>query len=360
LWLNQNVIIDVAPLAGLNNLTWLTLENNSIVDATPVLNMPNEWRSILFGTVNFRNNPAYHRFSYDDIKNYVLINGVLHCFSTTELTLSSVGSSRTGSGSGIGKAQIEQIRYLTNLTSLTLPYNRLECLAFLSYLTCLTFLDLSYNDIYDLTPLSSLTNLKDLILSGNRDVVDLTPLANLPNLRVLGLRDTNVTDVTPLVGTGLERLDMSRNWGTRRTDITSITSLYNLTSLTWLNLQEHSITDITPLAGLTNLTTLHLSRNQITDITPLAGLTNLTRLNLNSNHITDITALANLTNLEDLSLGHNRSGNRRLVDITPLANLSNLQSVYLRNNSVRNWDAVSHVQTVHGRPTRYNPSNPFQ
>ena len=47
-------------------------------------------------------------------------------------------------------------------------------------------------------------------------------------------------------------------------------------NLTTLDLRNTQVTDVTPLAALVNLTTLYLSHTQVTDVTPLAALVNLT------------------------------------------------------------------------------------
>ena len=58
--------------------------------------------------------------------------------------------------------------------------------------------------------------------------------------------------------------------------IGNLTGLEFATNLTELNLGYNSISDISPLAELTNLTELQLWSNNISDISPVAGLTNLT------------------------------------------------------------------------------------
>ena len=191
----------------------------------------------------------------------------------------------------------------------------------------------------DIVPLRYLTNLTVLSLRGNH-ISDLAPLSSLTNLTYLNLSRNQISDIIPLSAlTNLEYLDIRLNM------ISDLTPLTNLTNLTLLNLYGNHINDVSPLRGLTNLTHLGLWINEISDISPLAGLTNLTRLNLSSNRIQDLTPLSNLTNLTELWLGDNRIRN-----ISPLSELMNLTELRLYRNQIADWLPVAHVDYVVGRP----------
>ena len=98
--------------------------------------------------------------------------------------------------------------------------------------------------------------------------------------------------------------------------ITDITPLMGLVQLEELFLEANTISDFTPLAGLTNLRTLALDRNHISDISGLSGLTSLEILSLNANDISDVSPLENLTNLRDLYLLYNNI--RDITPLKPL------------------------------------------
>lgn len=89
------------------------------------------------------------------------------------------------------------------------------------------------------------------------------------------------------------------NFEARGYGIVSLEGLQYAENLTDLGLRDNQISDLTPLAGLTNLTTLYLAYNQISDLTGLAGLTNLTILELRDNQISNISALVNNLSLGD-------------------------------------------------------------
>ena len=293
-YVNSNDISDLTPLAGLANLTWLTLTNTGVSDLTPLAGL-------------------------------------------TNLTRLSLGRNSV--------ADLTPLAGLTNLTELWLWNNNLSDLTPLAGLTSLTQLILSNTGVSDLTPLAGLTNLTELSL-GDNSVADLTPLAGLTSLTSLSLGDNSVADLTPLAGlTSLTWLSLYNNSVSDLTPLTGLihltglqldsnsisdlTPLADLTSLTGLSLYNNSISDLTPLAGLTSLIWLRLDSNSISDLTPLAGLTNLIRLYLNANSISDLTPLVGLTNLATLWLGDNS-----IADLTPLAELTNLTELRLENNNI--------------------------
>jgi hypothetical protein len=160
-----------------------------------------------------------------EFPEYITIKGVEYYTSSWWLILSEFE---------LTDADIEPLKYMVNLTSLSLYRNQISDISPLAGLTNLTLLHLAFNPISDISPLAGLTNLTELHLIYNQ-----------------------ISDISPLAG---------------------------LTNLTFLDLEYNQISDISPLAGLTNLTGLWLRDNQISDISPLAGLTNLRHLTLSNNY----------------------------------------------------------------------------
>src|SRR4028118_1639817 len=167
--------------------------------------------------------------------------------------------------------------------------------------------------------LSSMTTL-DL---GSR-ITDISSLGSLTNLTTLNLNSNQITDISSLGSlTNLTTLNLNNN------QISDISFLGSLTNLTTLNLTNNQISDISFLGSLTNLTTLNLNNNQISDISFLGSLTNLTTLYLNYHQITDISALRELTNLTTLDLNYNQ-----ITDISALRELTNLTKLDLYDNPI--------------------------
>ena len=69
------------------------------------------------------------------------------------------------------------------------------------------------HSVSDLTPLAGCTDLHTLHLDGGFSVTDLGPLASLTALRDVQLGHQAFTDLAPLAGIAIERLDLSGNSG---------------------------------------------------------------------------------------------------------------------------------------------------
>lgn len=164
-------------------------------------------------------------------------------------------------------------------------------------------LDLSNRPIDNLDILTNLV--EELNISGTR-VSDLTPLAQHP-LRKLWLRNTPVTNLSPLRLISLEILDLTG------CQIESLTSLSNM-PLRELSLADNQrLKDLSPLSGL-KLEGLNLSRcGSITDLSPLKKLP-LTHLNLGfCIGFSDLKPLKDMP-LQELDLG----GDAQITDLSVL------------------------------------------
>ncbi|KAI4453925.1 colossin-b-related [Holotrichia oblita] len=154
---------------------------------------------------------------------------------------------------------IDSLKYMVNLTELSLFNNQISDISVLQNLTSLESLDLSFNPISDIKALQGLTN-----------------------LRTLNLRCTRISDISILINLWcLESLDLSFN---RISEISALRDSFNLKSL---NLNLNEVSDISPLLDLRDLKNLYLGGNQITDISALQGLENLTNLFIQGNYIPD-------------------------------------------------------------------------
>ena len=294
LYLWDNQISDITPLAGLRQLEYLSVGLSDISDFTPLTKLT-------------------------QLKTLVLRSNKI-----SDITLL------------VGLRQLE---------TLDLQHNQISDITPLAKLTNLRELDLRRNQISDITPLAGLRQLETLYLKGNF-FVDETSLQKLlrsnPNLKmdvqpVPGLMpDGNLADAIRKrlsidVGSPLTKHDLNRLTSLYNIDsgITDLTGLEHATQLERLDLAYNQISDITLLVKLTNLTQLDLSGNEISDLSPFAKLTNLTQLDLAYNQISDINPLAKLTNLTQLDLAYNQ-----ISDITPLADLRQLEELRLKRNPI--------------------------
>ncbi|MFZ2360977.1 MAG: NACHT domain-containing protein [Anaerolineae bacterium] len=224
---------------------------------------------------------------------------------------------------------------LTQLTQLTFSLSDksvrdLSALAGLTQLTHLILL-LSHMSISDLSALAGLTQLTQLSLYlGSTPISDLSMLAGLTQLTqlALDLGGTPVSDLSALAGlTQLTELSLDLS-GSSVSDLSALAGLTQLTQLT-LYLSGSSVSDLSVLAGLTPLTELSLDLGgmAVSDLSALAGLTQLTQLSLSGMSISDLSALAGLTQLTRLSFDHSEAS---VSDLGALARLSQLTELSLQ------------------------------
>ena len=117
-------------------------------------------------------------------------------------------------------------------------------------------------------------------------------------------------------------------WGSCQSE-EEITILSGFPRLKHLNLRDTGISDLSPLANLTDLEYLNLYSNyRIQSIAPLAGLTHLQTLILGDVPVGDkAKLLEGLTTLEHLNLR-----NTGIIDLSPLSELSHLRYLNLHSN----------------------------
>ena len=329
--LNDNAIEDIwytnsngeviSPFADLIALTELYLDNNLIEDISALEPLVQLTQLSLKGNV---------------IEDISLLE------SLTELTELSLDENLI--------EDISVLEGLTQLSVLSLDENPIDEISALAFLTELTELSLNGNEIDDISLLAALTELEILSLEDNQ-ISDVLSLAALVNLRELRLTENPIADTTPLIGIArrieadepiaslisdealdeilrdildldteehITYADMRSLTDLEATDadVTDLSGLEHATALETLDLRGNAIEDITSLKALITLTTLDLGVNSIRTIDALAGLSELTALYLDENRIADITALVGLKTLEILRLEDNP-----IADARPLLSL---------------------------------------
>ena len=197
-------------------------------------------------------------------------------------------------------------RYMPELSSLTVCYNKISDLSALEGKNTLTYLNLSYNSTRDISPLSGLASLEELYLGYN---------IGTENMEL-----SNLSDVTTL-----KKLSIKGVRGFK-----SLKSIEALPVLECLNLSDTKFSDTKLLSGFVGLKELYLYNTKVTDVTGLATLTNLEVLNLSNasdgmSKISDISSLSNLKKLKKLYLAY-----AKINDTSVLANFKELEylSIY--------------------------------
>ena len=174
---------------------------------------------------------------------------------------------------------LSDLKWLKNLTSLTLGDCGIKSLNGVEELKHLEVLRLRRNHISDLEPLRNLVQLKELDLSEN-PIYDTSALCNLVSIESLGLGDCIKIDLSPVSGmVKLKKLYAPFS------NIADISMLGDKTDLEYLQLFHNSISDISSLKELTKLNYLVLSLNNISNIDALDGLPNLEYVSINDNPV---------------------------------------------------------------------------
>ena len=191
-----------------------------------------------------------------------------------------------------------------------------------------------------------LTNITDLTIS-NGWITDDT-VKNLLRLKSLKIKsadlrrvveDETITDASIQFLTGLETLEIYRNYS-----ISDI-SLQLLTNLTNLKLDNcgNTITDVS-IGKLTKLVSLSISCTDTITDTSLLYLTNLTSLSSSFNEYITGKSLLNLPNLTVLDLSDDYYSNiidDNIIDDNSVSRLTNLTSINLSDNHIITDKSVS-------------------
>lgn len=361
--------IDLTPLAGLTNLTRLTIYQNNnfsatVSDLSPLAGMTRMRRlslgisfdvtdlSPLAGMTQLEDLQLYGNSSNGSKSGITDLSGLANMTSLTGLRL-DIGDVR----------DFSPLAGLTSLNELRIYGDYIvEDMSFLQGLTELRALYLGGGSggepvLKDLTALSGLTKLTDLQL--NVPVASLHGLESLTGLRTLQMYGSNstYTDVDALAGlTQMMTLYLpyrSYNYDNPLPPV-NLDGLKNLTKLQTLDINCDP-KSLEPLRNLTELRSLRIQANNSDTVelslSPLSGLTKLTELNIYGDiKGGDLSALSSLTELRTLTVSHydrnyDRYDSREVIrNLSPLAGLSKLNSLRI-NGAADGIDTspVAHV-----------------
>jgi Leucine-rich repeat (LRR) protein len=177
-----------------------------------------------------------------------------------------------------------------------------------------------YTDqVTDISPVRALKGLKTLDCGGSAlrqgRVSDLTPLRGLP-LRRLNCSESQVANLEPLRGMSLEIFHC------HMTGVSSLAPLEDM-KLSCLTIQGSCVTDLNALRGMPLKGLDMASVRGVTDLTPLEDMP-LTYLNLTEMLVSDLSVLASLKSLEWLVLDR-----LPVSDLSPLRGLALTQLSFL-------------------------------
>ncbi|MGN0587971.1 MAG: leucine-rich repeat domain-containing protein [Ruminiclostridium sp.] len=187
----------------------------------------------------------------------VVIAGESYPLSTTFIDLSN---------KGLYNADIENIKYLTNLTRAELSGNNLSDISVLENIKSLEEIDAMDNNISDISFMKNLPNLK-IVVMNNNPISDISVFSSFTTIEKIWLNDTYVTNIAPISkNKGLVEL------GFDNCNIKDISAIKGMNKLGMLSLNNCGVSDISALSSCTGLYFLNLSNNNITDFSPIENI----------------------------------------------------------------------------------------
>ncbi len=371
--------MDIAPIGLMKNLTTLWLGNNYITDITPLANCK------LLATLDLSGNSISATTSVDGLEPLSrlqsliclkLDNNDIHTVKSLRrliyLEILSLSNNHIGNTSGI-------LDGLTNLTYLDLDKNELtsfdagtftklqrlflenqgyylseeENAEFISTLEQVLNLDqatgivelrLNHNKI-DASSVQSIANLKKLeylSLSGN-NVVDLDFLQELVYLTHLELANCNIRQAKEII-------TKDASTGETVTElIDNLSYLNDKKELVILDLSGNTeLNDISSLSTLTKLGVFYMNNVELKSATAVRSMTKLQYLSMQNSKLTDFSFLSTLNQLEFLNLaGHSFDA----FDFRNLKNYDNLVGLFL--DSATNTEGININSFVNKQNLKY-------
>ena len=342
-------ISDISPLAGMDNLTYLSLSENQIKDISPLAGMDNLTSlylsgnqitdiSVLAELVNLE----VLSLSENQISDITVLADLKN-LTSLELAGNQVKDISTLAGKNLWQLDlsynpldenaIDIISNIVSVTELYLAGTQLtnEDIEKLANLERLSGFDFSDNQISDISPLDNIWEYVYLIDLSNNQLSDVSVLTGLGGTAArFYLSNNQISDVTPFADSNIHTLDLSNN---------QISDFTAALGREYLNLSNNQISDITPLLTNSSGVVIDLSNNQIADISVLKDLKEglFWSINLSNNKITDITPITNNDFIIE-GIGVLNLSNNQISDITSFAKVShdaNLCELDLSNNNIR-------------------------
>ncbi len=191
IWLVDNQIGDISPLANLQTLRKLFLIDNQIRDISPLASLTK--LEVLFIDDNLISDisPLANLTNLNNLS--LAVNRISNVTPLTEHD--SLGALYLG---GNPITDISPLSNLTRLTFLSLTRCRINDITALSSMVNMREIHLENNEIQDISALSDMSKVYALKLAGNR-ITDISPLSGLAKLVNVWLENNQVSDIYPLV-----------------------------------------------------------------------------------------------------------------------------------------------------------------
>lgn len=171
--------------------------------------------------------------------------------------------------------------------------------------------------VRDLSGVGLLSGLTTLSLNDN-EISDVSALANHPSLVTLNLKGNTISDLTGLTTLPrLKTLDLTLNDVTSLSTLGANSTIYTLRVGQTASSTRSRLVSLDGVQRLTGLGVLNINHTAVTSLAPLADHPALRTLDAESSKLTDLGPLESITTLNLV-----RVSNNQISDISPLAALS--------------------------------------
>lgn len=134
-------------------------------------------------------------------------------------------------------------------------------------------------------------------INDSGDIFTLEDIAAMPNLHTLALCNHEISDLSPLADSKIERLALRGN------NISDITPLARCASLSELFIGNNPVSVITPLLECKQLSALEIGKTRVNNFDVILKLPELSSLNITMcDYLTDFSPLAEMDGLRDLRI----------------------------------------------------------
>jgi len=234
LTLNNCGLSTIADLAGMQNLTYLDLSNNTLRNLEVLSAMASLYE------VNLSHNA---------------VTDVSHLSFLSKLEKLDVSYNSLTS--------LKPLAECKKLTWLDASHNTLSSLKGLDSFSALTHLALNHNQLTSVSVLSDCTALKELRIANNA-VTDISALASLTNLETFDFSHNQVEALPKWPsGSALVTIDGSYN------QLTSVSALKNMEQLSYVYMDYNQLESINAIAECYRLVTVNVYGNPIEDVSKL-------------------------------------------------------------------------------------------
>lgn len=194
-------------------------------------------------------------------------------------------------------------------------------------------------------------------------IFTLEDIAAMPNLHTLVLCNQEISDLSPLAGSKIERLALHGN------NISDLTPLSQCASLSELFIGNNPVSVITPLLECGQLSLLNITKTRVNDFDVLSRLPELSSLNIvMCDNLTELAPLAEMDGLRELSVFHADKETLELIcgmtglvkleiwcsedvaDFSGISNLKNLQHLLismLDDCTIQSFDGIEELTRLY-------------